>query len=75
MILSARRILIWFGYVVLSFCCTGPCGKVVIYHGSNRDEAVEELRKADVVITTYSIVEAEYRRETSPRKVGHHRWS
>jgi len=30
---------------------------------------VEELKKADVVISTYSIVEAEYRKETSPEKV------
>lgn len=43
--------------------------QVVVYHGSNREEAIEELKTADVVITTYSIVEAEYRKETSPSKV------
>ncbi len=43
--------------------------KVLIYHGSNRDGVKAALQEADVVLTTYSIVEAEYRKMTSPEKV------
>jgi DNA repair protein RAD16 len=43
--------------------------RVCVYHGSNREGVKEELRKADVVLTTYSIVEAEFRKMMSPEKV------
>lgn len=43
--------------------------KVVVYHGSAREGAKALLQGADVVLTTYSIVEAEYRKMTAPEKV------
>jgi len=42
--------------------------KVVIYHGPKRTTDPEVLKEADVVITTYAIVENEARKE-APRKV------
>jgi hypothetical protein len=36
--------------------------KVVIYHGANRASLVRSLTSADVVLTTYSILEAEFRK-------------
>mmetsp|Transcript_9469 Transcript_9469/g.11786 ORF Transcript_9469/g.11786 Transcript_9469/m.11786 type:complete len:1115 (+) Transcript_9469:115-3459(+) len=43
--------------------------KVKIHHGSKRTTLSQELLDADVVITTFSIVEAEYRKMTSPEKI------
>lgn len=43
---------------------------VLVYHGSSREDAKALLQQADVVLTTYSIVEAEYRKMMSPEKVG-----
>jgi DNA repair protein RAD16 len=42
--------------------------KVVIYHGPKRTNDPEVLKEADVVITTYAIVENEARKE-APKKV------
>ena len=42
---------------------------VLIYHGSSREDVKAVLQKADVVLTTYSIVEAEFRKMMSPEKV------
>ncbi|EWM25491.1 snf2 super family [Nannochloropsis gaditana] len=42
---------------------------VLVYHGSSREDAKALLQQADVVLTTYSIVEAEYRKMMSPEKV------
>ena len=39
-----------------------------MYHGNKRATTKEELEDADVVLTTYSIVEGEYRRHTQPNK-------
>lgn len=36
--------------------------QVVTYHGAKRNADAEEFRDADVVLTTYSTIENEYRR-------------
>lgn len=43
--------------------------RVVVYHGNKRETSVEELKQADVVLTTYSIVENEFRKNCLPDKV------
>lgn len=43
--------------------------KVVVYHGNKRATDVKELEEADVVLTTYSTIESEYRRTMLPSKV------
>lgn len=42
--------------------------KVLVYHGSNRGRYVDQFADYDFVITTYSIVQAEYRRNVMPPK-------
>lgn len=42
---------------------------MVIYHGNKRETSIEELKQADVVLTTYSIVENEFRKNCLPDKV------
>ncbi|KAK9702632.1 DNA repair protein rad16 [Basidiobolus ranarum] len=36
---------------------------VLIFHGQNRTEEMEELKKHDVVLTTYSIIESAFRKQ------------
>jgi hypothetical protein len=36
--------------------------QVVVYHGSKRTLDTHELEQADVVLTTYSVIENEYRK-------------
>ncbi|KAG1677040.1 hypothetical protein FOA52_001209 [Chlamydomonas sp. UWO 241] len=43
--------------------------RVYVYHGAKRTQDVEELRQADVVLTTYSTIEAEFRKKMLPSKV------
>ena len=43
--------------------------QVVVYHGAKRAVSPAELAEADVVLTTYSIVEVEHRRHMMPGKV------
>ncbi|KAF8819290.1 hypothetical protein IE077_000116 [Cardiosporidium cionae] len=43
--------------------------KVIVYHGNYRDSFMKELQKYDVVITTYSTLEADYRRVTNKQKI------
>ena len=44
--------------------------QVVVHHGPRRGQShAAALREADIVLTTYSIVEGEYRREVAPEKV------
>jgi SNF2 family DNA or RNA helicase len=42
---------------------------VKVYHGENRSTTVNDLRTADVVMTTYAIMESEYRKATAGAKV------
>ncbi|XP_071736737.1 DNA repair protein RAD16 [Rutidosis leptorrhynchoides] len=42
--------------------------KVLIYHGPNRAKTVSEFSEYDFIITTYSIVESEYRKNVMPPK-------
>ena len=42
---------------------------VKVYHGENRSTTVKDLRTADVVMTTYAIMESEYRKATAGAKV------
>ncbi|CAM9481009.1 unnamed protein product [Ascophyllum nodosum] len=43
--------------------------KVVIHHGANRATRAEDLMKADVILTTYAIVENEHRKAFASAKV------
>lgn len=40
-----------------------------MYHGNKRESTVQELAQADVVLTTYSIIENEFRKNCLPDKV------
>lgn len=42
--------------------------KVLVYHGANRCKDVAELSQYDFVLTTYAIVEVEYRKHLMPAK-------
>lgn len=42
--------------------------KVLVYHGANREKNFKQFSEYDFVITTYSIVEAEYRKYMLPPK-------
>ncbi|KAK9285779.1 hypothetical protein L1049_024980 [Liquidambar formosana] len=42
--------------------------KVLVYHGANRGKSLLQFSKYDFVITTYSIVENEYRKNVMPAK-------
>ncbi|RVW38859.1 ATP-dependent helicase rhp16 [Vitis vinifera] len=42
--------------------------KVLVYHGANRGKSIGKFSEYDFVITTYSIVEAEYRKNVMPPK-------
>ncbi len=42
--------------------------QVMVYHGSKRTTDPSVLEEADVVLTTYSTLESEYRRTTLPCK-------
>lgn len=37
--------------------------KVLLFHGANRENSVEELEKYDVILTSYSVIESVYRKE------------
>lgn len=42
--------------------------KILVYHGANRAKTLSEFSEYDFIITTYSIVEAEYRKNVMPPK-------
>ncbi|CAI8616134.1 unnamed protein product [Vicia faba] len=42
--------------------------KVLVYHGAKRGKSAEQFSEYDFVITTYSIVESEYRKNVMPPK-------
>nr|XP_017249579.1 PREDICTED: ATP-dependent helicase rhp16-like [Daucus carota subsp. sativus] len=42
--------------------------KVIVYHGSKRGKSLHEFLDHDFVITTYSVVQAEYRKHVLPEK-------
>lgn len=42
--------------------------KVLVYHGAKRGKSISQFSEYDFVITTYSIVEAEYRKNVMPPK-------
>ncbi|KAA8524696.1 hypothetical protein F0562_011119 [Nyssa sinensis] len=42
--------------------------KVLVYHGANRGKYLQQFSEYDFVITTYSIVETEYRKNVMPPK-------
>ncbi|GAV73777.1 SNF2_N domain-containing protein/Helicase_C domain-containing protein/zf-C3HC4_2 domain-containing protein [Cephalotus follicularis] len=46
----------------------GGSTKVLVYHGANRGKSTKQFLDYDFVITTYSIVEAEYRKYMMPPK-------
>ncbi|TFK56241.1 hypothetical protein OE88DRAFT_1652900 [Heliocybe sulcata] len=39
--------------------------KVLVWHGANRESSVAELKKHDVVLTTYSVLESSFRKQES----------
>ena len=47
----------------------GGLTQVVVHHGNKRETSIEELKQADVVLTTYSIIENEFRKNCLPDKV------
>ena len=49
------------------FTLTGT-NKVLVYHGSKRERSLDEFSDQNFVITTYSVVEAEYRKYVLPEK-------
>ena len=42
--------------------------QVIVYHGPKRNLKAADLRAADVVITTYSVLESDYRKNVLPLK-------
>ena len=42
--------------------------KVLVYHGANREKNIDKFAEYEFVITTYSTVEAEYRKNVLPPK-------
>ncbi|XP_057506564.1 LOW QUALITY PROTEIN: DNA repair protein RAD16 [Actinidia eriantha] len=42
--------------------------KVLVYHGAKRGKSLQQFSEYDFVITTYSIVESEYRKNVMPPK-------
>lgn len=42
--------------------------KVLVYHGAKRGKSLQHFSEYDFVITTYSIIEAEYRKHVMPPK-------
>lgn len=42
----------------------GDVLKVLLFHGANRASTVEELEKYDVILTSYSVLESVYRKQT-----------
>ncbi|XP_050382376.1 DNA repair protein RAD16 [Argentina anserina] len=42
--------------------------KILVYHGANRERSSKQFQDYDFVITTYSIVEADYRKHVMPPK-------
>ncbi|KAJ4828711.1 hypothetical protein Tsubulata_038329 [Turnera subulata] len=47
---------------------TKGCAKVLVYHGANREKSNKQFSDYDFVITTYSIVESEFRKHMMPPK-------
>ncbi|KAM3344549.1 DNA repair protein RAD16 [Capsicum galapagoense] len=47
---------------------TKGSNKILVYHGANREKNIEKFAEYDFVITTYSTVEAEYRKNVMPPK-------
>ncbi|KAI4319855.1 hypothetical protein MLD38_033405 [Melastoma candidum] len=43
--------------------------KVLVYHGSNRGKTIDQFEKYDFVVTTYSLVESEYRKHMMLRRI------
>ncbi|XP_060189935.1 DNA repair protein RAD16-like [Lycium barbarum] len=49
-------------------CTIEGSNRILVYHGSNRRKLNHNIEEYDFVITTYSIVEAEYRKNVMPPK-------
>ncbi|MCD7464365.1 hypothetical protein HAX54_052579 [Datura stramonium] len=49
-------------------CTIEGSNKILFYHGSNRNNLINNIEKYDFVITTYRTVEAEYRKNVMPPK-------
>ncbi|XP_009795273.1 DNA repair protein RAD16 [Nicotiana sylvestris] len=47
---------------------TKGSNKILVYHGANREKNIHKFAEYDFVITTYSTVEAEYRKNVMPPK-------
>ncbi|KAK4372724.1 hypothetical protein RND71_008108 [Anisodus tanguticus] len=47
---------------------TKGSNKILVYHGANREKNIDKFAEYDFVITTYSTVEAEYRKNVMPPK-------
>ncbi|XP_058220285.1 DNA repair protein RAD16 isoform X3 [Rhododendron vialii] len=47
---------------------TKGSNKILVYHGAKRGKSLQQFSEYDFVITTYSIVESEYRKNVMPPK-------
>ncbi|KAL5982774.1 hypothetical protein ACLOJK_016850 [Asimina triloba] len=52
---------------IMRFTAKGSVS-ILVYHGAKREKAIQQLSTYDFVLTTYSIVEAEYRKNNMPPK-------
>ncbi|EEB97042.1 hypothetical protein MPER_03720, partial [Moniliophthora perniciosa FA553] len=44
---------------------TDPNLKVLVWHGASRESNIKELKKYDVVLTTYAVLESAFRKQQS----------
>ena len=52
---------------IAKFC--DPMPSILVYHGPNRSRLTADLPKADIVLTTYQVLESDFRKMTSPSKI------
>uniref|UniRef100_M1APR1 DEXH helicase-like repair protein n=1 Tax=Solanum tuberosum TaxID=4113 RepID=M1APR1_SOLTU len=63
----------WFHEIEL--CTTKGSNKTVVYHGPNREKCMYKLEEYDFVITTYSVIQADYWPKRSKQNSKNSKWS
>ncbi|KAH0657173.1 hypothetical protein KY285_032055 [Solanum tuberosum] len=56
-------------------CTTKGSNKTVVYHGPNREKCMYKLEEYDFVITTYSVIQADYWPKRSKQNSKNSKWS
>ncbi|XP_049414327.1 ATP-dependent helicase rhp16-like [Solanum stenotomum] len=56
-------------------CTTKGSNKTVVYHGPNREKCMYKLEEYDFVITTYSVIQADYWPKKSKQNSKNSKWS